>query len=78
MKRELKSEKGVQTASSIVRCRQGRLVVVVKVFCWIETTLLKFTNEKKLDYVMDDLGLESCKIGVFFTLIFYFKELTHL
>ena len=27
---------------------------------------------------MDDLGLESCKIGVFFTLIFYFKELTHL
>ena len=51
MKRELKSEKGVQTASSmytcIVRCRQGRLVVVVKVFCWIETTLLKFTNEKK-------------------------------
>ena len=70
MKREFKSEKGVPTASIVLRHHQGR-VVVGKVFCWIETTLLKFTNEKKLDYVMDDLGLESCKIGVFFTLIFY-------
>ena len=65
MKREFKSEKGVPTASIVLCHHQGR------VFCWIETTLLKFTNEKKLDYVMDDLGLESCKIGVFFTLIFY-------